>query len=282
MASQRKRPLITAAKPSRLSNFHVRRNLLRRIGRELRHRIDFELGKLRHRMDSPSMEGVIRVIRKSSFGQMTINDLLKDQEPFLVRSSNFWLETSGVLKDQEPLLLPMHNRESPSSIHNREPLLPIHNREPLLSMPMQPTQPISQSIQQPMLQSISQSIQQPMLQSISQSIQQPMLQSMSQSIQEPMLQSISQSIYPMAKVKVEEEEEPQPIVKVEEEEKESVPQSMYPMVKVEEEEKEETKPVLDSLEDVLTSLTNAGFSGDLPVDLASFDFNDLMELSFTI
>ena len=216
MASQRKRPLITAAKPSRLNNFHIRRNLLRRIGRELRHRIDFELGELRHRIDSTSMEGIIRVIRKSSFGHMTINDLLKDEE--------------------------------------------------------QPTQPMSQSIQQPM----SQSIQQPM----PQSIQHPM----PQSIQQPMPQSISQSMYPMVKVKVEEEEEPQPMVKVkveEEEEPQPMPQSMV-KVKVEEEEEEETKPVLDSLEDVLASLTNAGFSSDLPVDLTLFNFSDLVDLSFTI
>ena len=168
MASQHKRSLITAAKPSRLSNFHVRRNLLRRIGRELRRRIDSELEKLRRRMeDPPSMEGFIRVIRKSSFGQMTINDLLKDQEPLLS-------------------------------------------------------------------------------------------------------QSMPQSIYPMVKVKVEEEEEEEPM-----------PQSMV-KVKVEEEEEEETKPVLDSLEDVLASLTNAGFSSDLPVDLTLFNFSDLMDLSFTI
>ena len=203
MAPQRKRPLITAAKPSRLNKFHIRRNLLRRIGRELRHRIDFELGELRHRIDSTSMEGIIRVIRKSSFGHMTINDLLKDEE--------------------------------------------------------QPTQPMSQSIQHPMPQSI----------------QHPM----PQSIQQPMPQSISQSMYPMVKVKVEEEEEPQPMVKVKVEEEEE-PQ---PMVKVKvEEEEEETKPVLDSLEDVLASLTNAGFSSDLPVDLTLFNFSDLMDLSFTI
>ena len=55
-----------------------------------------------------------------------------------------------------------------------------------------------------------------------------------------------------------------------------------PAVKVEEEEEEEMNDVLDSLGDVLTSLTNAGFSSDLPVDLASFDFNDLRNLSFTI
>ena len=53
-------------------------------------------------------------------------------------------------------------------------------------------------------------------------------------------------------------------------------------VKVEEEEEEETKPVLDSLEDVLASLTNADFSSDLPVDLTLFNFSDLMDLSFTI
>ena len=206
MASQRKRPLITAAKPSRLNNFHIRRNLLRRIGRELRHCIDFELGELRHRIDSTSMEGIIRVIQKSSFGYMTINDLLKDEE--------------------------------------------------------QPTQPMSQSIQQPM----SQSIQHPMPQSIQHPMPQSIQHPMPQSIQQPMPQSISQSMYPMVKVKVEEEEEPQPMVKV----------------KVEEEEEEETKPVLDSLEDVLASLTNAGFSSDLPVDLTLFNFSDLMDLSFTI
>ena len=252
MASQRKRPLITAAKPSRLNNFHIRRNLLRRLGRELRHRIDFELGELRHRIDSTSMEGIIRVIRKSSFGHMTINDLLKDEE--------------------------------------------------------QPTQPMSQSIQQPM----SQSIQQPMPQSIQHPMPQSIQHPMPQSIQQPMPQSISQSMYPMVKVKVEEEEEPQPMVKVkveeeeepqhmvkvkveeeeepqpmvkvkveEEEEPQPMPQSMV-KVKVEEEEEEETKPVLDSLEDVLASLTNAGFSSDLPVDLTLFNFSDLMDLSFTI
>ena len=57
MASQHKRSLITAAKPSRLSNFHVRRNLLRRIGRELRRRIDSELEKLRRRMEDPPIYG---------------------------------------------------------------------------------------------------------------------------------------------------------------------------------------------------------------------------------
>ena len=264
MAPQRKRPLITAAKPSRLNNFLIRRNLLRRIGRELRHRIDFELGELRHRIDSTSMEGIIRVIRKSSFGHMTINDLLKDEE--------------------------------------------------------QPTQPMSQSIQQPMSQSIQQpmpqSIQHPMPQSIQhpmpQSIQQPMPQSISQSMYpmvkvkveeeeepqpmvkveeeeepQPMVKvkvEEEEEPQPMVKVKVEEEEEPQPMVKVkveEEEEPQPMPQSMV-KVKVEEEEEEETKPVLDSLEDVLASLTNAGFSSDLPVDLTLFNFSDLMDLSFTI
>ena len=179
---------LTVAKPSRLSNFHIRRNILRRTGRELRHCIDSELGKLTRRMDNPpSMEGFIRTVQKSSFGQMTINDLLQSIYP---------------------------------------PIVKVEEEEPM-------PQPINLSI-----------------------------------------------------VKVEEEEEPiyPSIVKVEEEEEEEpMPQSIYPSIaRVEEEEEPMMKEEEDMLENVLASLTNTGYSSDLPVDLTTLDFNSLMDLSFTI
>ena len=91
MASSQRKPSrsvidLTVAKPSRLSNFHVKRNLLRRIGRESRRRIDSELEKLTRRMDNPpSMEGFIRTVQKSSFGQITISELLQSIYPPIVR-----------------------------------------------------------------------------------------------------------------------------------------------------------------------------------------------------